>query len=211
MTQNPSGSPSSRLCKEDVLHTLKEHLHSKVTIELKQAPEQALSTFTISFDDGRRSIVAPVANRLAFSFINWNLNLRQEQALGTTQFLSSELEQAKTRLEEQESRLQTFKTAHAGATPDQLQSNVQVLSRLQSDVQSHQDAVSRLGEERILLRQAPPSSSGESSPLLSERDRLIQERRRLDAQRRDLLLRLTDAHPDVLAVTDQLADIHHRL
>ena len=65
----------------------------------------------------------------------------------TTQFLSNELKQAQQGLQEQESALEQFRMQHAGATPDQLDANLQALSRLQATVQSHRDAIGRLDEE----------------------------------------------------------------
>src|ERR1700748_3462368 len=104
--------------REEVLDRMRE----KTKIELKQSPqpEQGLSSFSISYEDNDRMLVALITNQLASSFIDWNLKVRQQQALGTTQFLSSELQQAKKGLEEQESQLEALKMKHVGATPDEL-------------------------------------------------------------------------------------------
>jgi uncharacterized protein involved in exopolysaccharide biosynthesis len=147
---------------------------------------------------------------LASSFIDWNLKARQQQAFGATQFLSSELEEAKSSLVEQESQLEAFRQKHAGATPDQLGGNLQSLSRLQAEVQSNMDAISRLDEERILLSQVKPTEARDTSSL-SERGRLLQEKRRLENERWNLKRQFTDTYPDVVAITEQLKDINARL
>jgi polysaccharide biosynthesis transport protein len=193
--------------REEVLDRMRE----KTKIELKQSPEpeQGLSSFSISYEDNDRMLVALITNQLASSFIDWNLKVRQQQALGTTQFLSSELQQAKEGLEEQESQLEEFKMKHAGATPDELNGNLQALSRLQAETQSNMDAIGRLDQERILLTQVK-SVEIQTAPL-TERERLIQEKRRLENERWNLKRQFTDTYPDVIAVTEQLKSVDARL
>ncbi len=193
--------------REEVLDMMRE----KTKIELKQSPEpeQGLSSFTISYEDNDRDLVASITNMLASSFIDWNLKVRQQQALGTTHFLSSELQQAKESLEEQERQREAFKIKHAGATPEELSGNLQALSRLQSEMQSNIDAVSRLDQERILLARTR-SVESQNSPT-SERDRLLQEKRRLENERWNLKRQFTDSYPDVLAVNEQLGHLNSRL
>jgi protein tyrosine kinase modulator len=189
---------------------LLDYIRSKIKIDFKQGTEQGLSSFSISYVDKDRWLVAPVANQLAASFIEWNLKARQQQALVTTQFLSNELEQAQKSLQEQEEALQAFRMQHAGATPDQLGGNLQALSRLQADVQSNMDAISRLDEERILLTQTKSVETRDPSTL-SERGRLLQERNRLENDLLTLRRQYTDTYPDVVSVKGQLESVKTRL
>jgi polysaccharide biosynthesis transport protein len=69
--------------------------------------------------------------------------------LGTRRFLP--MTKAKAGLEEEERQFEAFKIKHVGSTPDQLEANLQALSRLEAELQSNMDAISRLDEERILL------------------------------------------------------------
>ena len=194
--------------KEEVL----EYMREKTKIELKQTPQpdQGLSSFSISYEDEDPSLVANVANHLASSFIEWNLRVRQQQALGTTEFLSKELQQAKQSLEEQEVQLEAFKMKHVGATPDELNGNLQALSRLQAETQSNTDTISRLDQERILLTQVKPTELRDTASL-TERGRLLQEKRRLEGELWNLKRQFTDTYPDVIAVTEQLKNLNARL
>lgn len=193
--------------REEVL----DYMRSKTKVDIKPSPEpeQGLSSFTITYDSTDRDQVASITNQLASSFIEWNLKARQQQALGTTQFLSSELEGAKKSLEEQESALQAYRMQHAGATPDALTGNLQALSRLQGEIESNADAISRLDQERILLSQVRSTDPREAP--LTDRDRLLQEKRRLDTELWNLKRQFTDTYPDVIAVTEQLKTVNARL
>lgn len=190
---------------------LLDYMRKKIKIELKQASDQGLSSFTITYQDMDRGLVATVANDLAASFINWNLNVRQQQARDTTQFLSNELQQAKKSLEEQEGQLEAFKMHHVGATPDQLDGNLQAISRLQTQMQSNADAISRLDEERIMLSQVKPPPVSNDVASLTERDRLQQEKHRLENELWRLRREFTDTYPDVVLVREQLQSVNSRI
>lgn len=198
------------LCRTMSQDEVLEYMRKKIKIELKQSSDQGLSSFTISYEDRDRASVATIANQLAASFIDWNLQMRAQQATNTTQFLSSELEQAKKSLEAQESELESFRLKHVGSTPDQLDGNLQTISRLQTQMQSNADAISRLDEERIMLTQVRPAVTADVSSL-SERDRLMLEKRRLENELWKLHREFTDTYPDVALVKEQLQNVNTRL
>jgi polysaccharide biosynthesis transport protein len=193
--------------REEIL----DFMRAKTKIEIKQSPEpeQGLGSFSIAYEDRDRMMVALITNQLASSFIDWNLKIRQMQALGTTQFLSIELQKAKESLEAQESQLESFKMKHSGATPDELNGNLQALSRLQAGTQSNMDAISRLDQERILLTHA--SSADPQAIPASDRERALQEKRRLENERWTLKRQFTDTYPDIIAINQELKTINARL
>jgi polysaccharide biosynthesis transport protein len=194
------------MSREEVL----DYMRKKIKIELKQGSDQGLSSFTITYEDRDRTAVAAIANQLAASFIDWNLQVRQQQATDTTQFLSSELEQAKRSLELQEGQLEAFRLKHVGSTPDQLDGNLQTISRLQTQLQSNADAISRLDEERIMLTQARSPVTADVASL-SERDRLMVDKHRLENELWKLRREFTDTYPDVVLVKGQLQSVTARL
>lgn len=185
-------------------------MRKKIKIELKQGSEQGMSSFAISYEDEDRSSVARTANELASSFIAWNLQVRQNQAAGTTQFLSTELDQAKRSLEQQEAQLEAFKLQHVGATPDQLDANLQAIARLQAQLQANVDTISRLDEERLLLSQTKASVETEQAPV-TEADRLRQEKRQLENEVWSLRRQFTDTYPDVVLAKSQLEKVNQKL
>jgi polysaccharide biosynthesis transport protein len=185
-------------------------MRAKTTIELKQGADQGLSSFSISYEDNDRFLVALVANQLASTFIGWNLKVRQQQALDTTEFLSSELEDAKKSLVQQEAQLQAFRLQHVGGTPDQLNGNLQALSRLQTELQSNGDTISRLDQERLLLSQVKPAETRDTRAP-TERGRLLLEKHRLEDDLASLKRQYTDTYPDVVAAAAQLKNLEARL
>src|SRR6185295_14298338 len=90
-----------------------------------------------------------VTKELTDLFISENLEARQEQSENTTQFLESHLEEARKSLSEQEEKIREFKDQHLGDLPGQLQSNLQILSGLQTQLGAEQDALNRAKQQSV--------------------------------------------------------------
>ena len=58
-------------------------------------------------------------------------DLREAQAVGTSDFLEDELTVMKKRLEEVEAQLKNYRESYMGELPEQLDSNLRILERLQ--------------------------------------------------------------------------------
>jgi uncharacterized protein involved in exopolysaccharide biosynthesis len=74
-----------------------EEMRHDITIQVKvkQGPVPELSTFTVTYQGKNPMLTAAVANELANSFIQWNINSREQQVAGTKDFLSSKLDAAR--------------------------------------------------------------------------------------------------------------------
>ncbi|HXA75796.1 MAG TPA: GNVR domain-containing protein [Candidatus Acidoferrales bacterium] len=190
-----------------------EKMRDDITILVKQGSGPELSTFTISYQGKQPIVVAEVANELAASFIQWNVNSREQQVAGTKEFLSSELGAAKLSLEQQEDQLRQFKMKHLGETPDQAANNLQALASLRSTLQANADAMNRLDEEKVLLTSLPASGPTAATPAtnLTERQRVELEKRQLEASLQQLRERYSDSYPDVVTATRRLEELNTRL
>lgn len=195
------------------LEEIIEKMRDDITIQVKQGSGLELSTFTISYQARQPLVVARVANELAASFIQWNVNSREEQVTGTKEFLASELSAAKRSLEQQEDQLRKFKMGHLGETPDQAASNLQVLAGLRAALEANSDSMNRLDEEKALLTSLPESSTTNAGTtvILSERGRLDLQKRQLEANLQQLRQRYADSYPDVVRASSELKAITAQL
>ena len=82
-----------------------------------------------------------MTSELTNLFISENLELRQQKSEDTTKFLEQQLETARQTLAEQEEKVRAYKDQHLGELPTQLNSNLQILSGLQSQLQSEEDGL----------------------------------------------------------------------
>jgi polysaccharide chain length determinant protein (PEP-CTERM system associated) len=192
--------------REDVIENMRRH----ITLQVKQGSAQGLSSFTITYESGSASVAAKVANRLAASFIEWNLRNREQLAEDTTRFISSQLDEAKQNLQSQEAKLREFKMEHIGQMPEQVPANLQTLTRLQTVLQTNSDALNRLEQDKQLLSRLPDPAPAVPAQM-TERQRLELEQRTLTSQVWDLKKKYTDSHPDVIAAETRLKQVQDQL
>jgi polysaccharide biosynthesis transport protein len=188
-------------------------MRKDITIQVKQGSSAGLSAFTITYEGNDPVVIAQVTNQLASSFIEWNLKDREQVAVGTSEFLESQLAEAKKNLQEQEQKIGEFKLQHVGEMPDQQAANIQQLAQLQVALQANADALNRLDAERTLLMRTG-DSEGRPQPTAApptERDRLEAEKRELENQLFDLRRRYTPAHPEVVDLSARLDRLNAQL
>lgn len=108
-------------------------------------------TLTVTHQNARSAMMA--ASRLASFFIEENMKSREQQAVGTSEFLQSQLQSTKERLEAQEEKVKQYKLRFMGELPQQLQANLQILSRLQDQLKMNSDAL-RTAHDRKVFAEA---------------------------------------------------------
>lgn len=110
-----------------------------------------LTAFRVGYSGPDRDMVANVANRLASFFVEENMKERESLAVGTTEFLDSQLKLAKMNLEELETAMSRYKVQHYGQLPEQQNALIGALGRLQAEMQANTEAISRATEKRTVL------------------------------------------------------------
>lgn len=179
-------------------------------------------SFRVAFSSDNPRTAMQVAERLASLFINESLQDRQTMATATSDFLQSQLEDARRRLVEQEQILSTYRLKHAGQLPAERTANLQVLQNLQMQVQATIESSNRDRDRRMLLERSfadlvveaqsapPPSSAAGSDPLWAGSGPAAA---RLEAARnglRVLQLRYKDDWPDVRRLKSVIKDLEAR-
>lgn len=200
-----SGENASRMYIEDKVASLRE----RISVDVIRDARRATEAFTISFKDRNPEKVMQVANGLATYFIDENLKARESQAIGTSTFLEAELETMRLRLEQLEEKIKEYRKTNMGELPEQLETNLRILERLQADLnerqQSLRDARSHLSE---LNSQA--TSREPSVVVISGNQQANQENAspaELRSQLEALQSRYTDKHPDIQRLKKQIADL----
>src|SRR5262249_14555829 len=116
---------------------LVEKMRQDIQIELVQSPNRRgeLSAFKIAYLSNQAHLAQQVTDQLSSLFIEENLKVRQQQSQDTTDFLQSQLLEARQNLASQEEKLKDFKSRYLGELPGQVQSNVQILGGMQAQLQ----------------------------------------------------------------------------
>jgi protein tyrosine kinase modulator len=188
-----------------------EEMRRDIDIELVRGDDRKLSAFNIYYSNRNPKMAQLATAELANLFITANSELRQERSANTTNFLGDQLDQARAKLAEQEARVREFKDKHIGELPTQTQSNLQILSGLQTQMTSQEDSLNRAKQQNTYLEsllnqyramdRGTKSGEGGSVGLAA----IDKELDRLKAQLADLSSHYTDKHPDVRKTKEQIA------
>src|ERR1700730_13120961 len=130
-----------------------EQMRKDITIDLVEAPGHPgqLTAFKIRYSANSPQLPKQVNSELTSLFIDENLKSQQQLSESTTSFLQAQQAEARARLEEQEAKVRAFKAQHFGNLPTQVETNVQILSGLQSQLQSTQHAIDAANQQRLYL------------------------------------------------------------
>jgi len=134
-----------------------EMMRADVNIQLEQGWATRIHTdgrpsaFRISYQCPNPELAALVANQLGGLFIDENLKSREVQAMGTSEFLGTQLAESKKRLEEQEARLSAYKLKFNGELPEQENLLLATLGQLQIRLQAANDTLMRAEQTKAVL------------------------------------------------------------
>jgi polysaccharide biosynthesis transport protein len=197
----------SQSSPEDVVNQMRK----AITIDMKQNSDHDMSAFVITYSGQDPQITAEVADRLAQSFIDWDLANRAQQAANTTDFMAAQLRDAKQSLDTEQQKLDEYKQQYSGELPEQLQSNMQSLAMLRSAQQANSEELNRLEQEKNSLTTNPEAARTNGPSVPTERDRLEGERRTLQAELASLRSQYTEWYPDVVTTRQRLESVTKQL
>lgn len=171
-----------------------------------------LTAFRISYEAGSPELAQQVNSELTSLFINESWRSQQQLSESTTRFLASQLKEASDKLEEQEQLVRAFKAKHLGDLPSQLQSNVEILSGLQSQLQNVQHAIDSAKQQKLYLEsqlqqlQLAQATVGGGETGMTSLESLQKQLLDLRTRLSDARSRYTEDHPDIVALKRSIAE-----
>jgi uncharacterized protein involved in exopolysaccharide biosynthesis len=139
----------------DVVERMRRDIKIEVQDERERRSREPRSlVFTMSYTATDPAVAARVTNTLASLFSEENSRLREQQAVGATQFLEGQLGELRTRLAAQEQRITAYKEQHLGELPEQREVNLRTLERLQSQLSLAHENHRRASERRQMITQS---------------------------------------------------------
>lgn len=165
------------------------------------------SSFSVSFQGKKPAKLRDVTEAIANLYIDYNFQIRAEQAARTTKFLERELARVKDELRGKEEEVRRFKEEYFGFLPGQMQNNYNILTRLQQHLDSINDSLQKT-EDRKVLRHAQLNrlealgSAASMDGDLNSRPVTLEE---LQQKLSTLKSRYSDKHPDVVRLKSIIA------
>ncbi|HEY5868646.1 MAG TPA: XrtA system polysaccharide chain length determinant [Candidatus Tectomicrobia bacterium] len=204
---------------EQVIETMRRDILLDQKRQASRGKDEITVAFSISYKGKNPQQVAQVANTIASFYIDENLKVRGQQATGTAEFLGTQLNEVKQKLEEQEKRLSQFKESYMGELPEQLAANLAVLEGLNAQVRLSGEKLTRSSEQRAALaRQLAELEGGRS--VSKTRAAVFPDTRpdanatRLEKLQQDLATlrtRYNENYPDIIWLKSEIALLEPQL
>jgi polysaccharide chain length determinant protein (PEP-CTERM system associated) len=165
----------------------------------------------VTFDNPRTA--QQICSELTSMFMEQNAVFREKQAVETTSFLSRQLEEAKAKLDEQDAAVAEFKRRHLGSLPDQEQTNLSLLTGMNSQLEANTQALLRAQEDKTVSEAmlAQQESAWKSTKSGRNPETQDQQLATLQEQLAALLTRYTPEHPDVVKLQGQIEQMKRHI
>ena len=147
-------------------------------------------------------------------FMSENLKTREQSAQGTTEFLAKQLDDAKRKLDDLDSKLAAWKSKNLGRLPGQEQNNMTVLMTLNSQLDAVTQSLARAQQDKTyseaMLSQQLASYQSMNDTAGSP---MTLQRQLMDAQANLNVLetRYTPNHPDVVKARQTVEELKKKL
>jgi len=166
----------------------------------------------VTFSDSR--VAQQICTEITSMFMEQNAIRRTQQANVTTQFLTQQVNDAKAKLDEQDAKLADFKRRYLGSLPEEQQSNLSLLTGLNTQLEAATQALSRAQQDKTfnetLLNQQEATARTAQVGAQSQ-DTLEQQLSAEQSQLAELLAKYTPEHPDVIKLKSQIEDTKQRM
>ena len=172
-----------------------------------------LPGFYIMFTAGDARTAQQVCSEITSLFIGNDLRSRAESAQGTTDFLESQLTEAKANLDAQDAKLAEFQRKYIGKLPGQQAPNLDMLTSLNTQLQATTQQLAMMEQSRaymesMLSQQTHDTAGNDVKPPPDERQTQLAA---LEAEQSDLTARYTPDYPDVVAIKRKIADLKSQM
>ena len=197
---------SEDMFMEDKIESMRESISVDLTRKNRRSDTDA---FSISFKGKDPEKVMKITNALSSYIIDENLRVRENQAVGTSDFFDEELNSIRKQLVAQEKKLKEYREKYMGGLPEQLDSNLRAIDRLQLQLSSKQTA---LREARNRLLNSGNQMAQDIGTRMTTDGRLVIDSERslspeqAKAQLQYLQTRYTEKHPDVIRLKKMISD-----
>jgi len=173
-------------------------------------PSSVTIAFTLSFEGKDPPKVQKIANVLASFFLEEDLKRREELASATTDFLEQESEKLKENIKILENTISEFKEAHIGELPEQINVNLQAITRLDRELDRTIAKIGNLEEQMVYLK-AQIASVDALKPIVTEQGKVTRNpKERLKALNLRLMTlqaTMSEKHPDIKKLKKQIKEL----
>lgn len=200
---------------EELLERMREDISVAPVRSAIGGRQTGIPGFFISFTASEPRVAQQVCAEITSMFIEENLRQREQSAQGTTDFLQTQLGDAKRRLDEQDAKLAQFKRRYIGALPDETQTNLNLLSSVNTQLASVTQSLNRAQQDKTYTESLLAQQLAARTSLLStydpQPDRLEEDITKMETQLAALQSRYTSDHPDIIKLKGEIEQLKKKV
>ena len=195
------------------LHRKVELMRRKIKIDVANRSgrrETEPNSFKIFFQYKDATKARDVTNALTANFIEENLRSRESQAIGTSDFIIDELESVKLQLIDKEEELKRYRESYMGGLPEQLETNLSTLERLQAHLDQLHKNLRDAENRRIVVQTQIVEEEKRRAELALSSGSPAQRPRDLPSLRAELTFlksKYSQRHPNVIQLKEQIREL----
>jgi len=196
---------------EELLERMRDDISVTPVKSAVGSRQSGIPGFFISFTASEPRVAQQVCAEITSMFIEENLRQREQSAQGTTDFLQSQLEDAKRHLDEQDAKLAQFKRRHIGSLPDETQTNLNLLASLNTQLAAVTQSLNRAQQDKTYTESMLAQQLAARKNLLSTYDpqpeKIGDEIAKMETQLAALQSRYTSDHPDIIKLKGEIEQL----
>ena len=198
---------------EDLVERLRTAVEIKPLEPTPGTQSRQLPGFYVDVTFDSPQIAQQICTEITSMFLEQNARERKQQANETTSFLSKQLEEAKKNLDDQDAKLAQFKRQYLGSLPEEEQSNLNILTGMNAQLEANTQALSRAHQDKAFNESliGQQEANWKASQTGQNPETAEQQLGALQDQLTSLQARYTSEHPDVIKLKSQIEELKKRM
>src|SRR5216684_8614272 len=199
---------------EDLVEKLKGAIDVELIQPMTGSANRQPPGFNVSVTFDNPQLAQQICQEITSMFIEQNATARGAQSNKVTKFLTEQLDEAKAKLDEQDKRLAQFKAEHLVSMPDREQTNLTLLTGMNTQLDATTQALTRAQQDKSLNESLLSNQEaswkaaqvGQQNPESQDQELAV-----LQQQLSALLAKYTPEHPDVIKVKSQIEELTRKM
>lgn len=206
-------SEIDRYTMDDLVAQLQKDIEVTPVLPMAETRANNLPGFFVNVTLDNARTAQEVCTTVTSMFIEENLRTRQLHSEDTTQFLSQQLADAKTKLDEQDAKLAAFQSRYMGSLPDEESANLNLLNNSSAQLDAATQAIARAQQEKSFNQTmlSQQLAAWQASKTGQNPDALDQQLAALQTQLTSLQAKYTDDYPDVIRTKADIAALQKKM
>src|SRR5258708_9859452 len=198
---------------EDLVEGLQTAVEIKPMEPTPGTESRQLPGFYVEVTFNNPQVAQQICTEVTSMLLEQNARERKQQANETTIFLSKQLEEAKKNLADQDAKLAQFKRQYLGSLPEEEQSNLNILTGMNSQLEANTQALSRAQQDKVFNESmlGQQEANWKASQTGQNPETAEQQMGALQDQLTSLQARYTSEHPDVIKLKSQIEELKKRV